>query len=142
MNDIGHRPFRPAKRRSTRIALRVLAVLSLVLAVAGAILPGLPCTEFVLLAAWAAARSSPRLHDWLWQHRVFGTALRNWHDGRRVSRASKIAATVSMSACAVLLAFTVPHAWLRWGATGCMAVVLAWLWSRPLPRPVPTHPPA
>ncbi|MFD1809340.1 YbaN family protein [Gemmobacter lanyuensis] len=32
----------------------------------------------MILAAACFARSSPRLHDWLWHHRVFGPAIRDW----------------------------------------------------------------
>ena len=46
-----------------RVAYLLLAYASLGLAILGVFLPGLPSTEFVLLAAWAAARSSPRLME-------------------------------------------------------------------------------
>ncbi|MFT4198789.1 MAG: YbaN family protein [Pseudoxanthomonas sp.] len=116
-----------------KLLLRVLAVLALGVAIVGMFLPGLPSTEFVLLAAWAAARSSPRLHHWLLTHPRLGPPLRDWRDGRRVSRYGKWASTVAMGACAVLLWWE-PHAWVRWTAWICMALVLAWLWRRPLPR--------
>jgi hypothetical protein len=55
-----------------RVLLHCFAVLCLVLGLIGVVLPGMPTTVFILMAAWAAARSSPRLHAWLRNHRVFG----------------------------------------------------------------------
>lgn len=126
---------RPAPHRSplARALLLALAVASLGLAALGAVTPGLPSTVFVLLAAWAAARSSPRLHAWLLRHRLFGPMLRNWQDGRRVSRRAKWAASLSMLACAVVLVATVPHVWLVAAAVASMAGVQVWLWRRPEP---------
>lgn len=129
------RVARPTSLRSTllRPMLLLLAVVSLVLAVLGAILPGLPCTEFVLLAAWAAARSSPRFHAWLLRQRLFGPLLRNWQDGRRVSRRAKWYASVWMLVCSLVLLAHAPPLWLLLSALGCMATVLLWLWQRPEP---------
>jgi uncharacterized protein len=126
-------PPRLARHRSVRVLLRLLALLSLGTAVLGLFLPGLPSTEFVILAAWAAARSSPRLHQWLMQHPRLGPPLQAWHDGQRVSLRGKWVSTVSMGACAVLLWFA-PHPWIRWTGWVGMAIGATWLWRRPLPR--------
>lgn len=48
--------------RSLRWAWWLLAYASLGLALVGIVLPGLPTVPFVLLAAFAAARGSDRLH--------------------------------------------------------------------------------
>lgn len=109
------------------------AGLCLVLAALGVVLPGLPTTPFILLAAWAAARSSPRLHAWLTNHRLFGPMVRNWQDGGTVSRRAKWSATGAMAVCAVVLAWTAYRPWLAAIGIGSMAVVLAWLWRRPEP---------
>lgn len=111
--------------------LRALAVLSLALGFLGMFLPVLPTTPFILLAAWAAARSSPRLLAWLENHRLFGAMLRDWRQGGVVSRKAKWGATGVMSASAVLLLFTVSKLWAAGGAIACMATVLVWLWRRP-----------
>jgi uncharacterized membrane protein YbaN (DUF454 family) len=111
--------------------LRVLAVVSLALGFLGMFLPVLPTTPFILLAAWAAARSSPRLLAWLEQHRLFGKMLRDWRQGGVVSRKAKWGATWAMSASAVFLLFTVSHLWAAVGAIACMSAVLVWLWRRP-----------
>ena len=122
-------------RRSApvRWALMALAVLALALAVAGVFLPGLPTVPFLLVAAWASARSSPRLHAWLLRHRVFGPLIADWERGGRVSRRSKWHATVAMTLCAGVLLWLSARWWVAAMAIGCMAVVLAWLWRRPEP---------
>lgn len=119
--------------RPLRWLLTVFALLCLVLGIVGIFLPGLPTTVFILLAAWAAARSSPRLYRWLWLHPLFGPMLRNWASGGRVSRRSKWSATVMMAVSGTILAFTEAPRWAVALACICMACVLAWLWRRPEP---------
>lgn len=64
----------------------------------GIVLPVLPTTPFLLLAAGCFARSSPRLHGWLLGHRLFGPPIRNWEKNGAISRRSKWLAVVSMVA--------------------------------------------
>lgn len=112
----------------------LLAWMCLALAVLGVILPGLPTTPFVLVAAWAAARGSPRLHAWLHAHRVFGRIIRDWQAEGAVSLRAKQTALATMLLCAAVLIAFAPH-W-AFAATGCgfMAAVGTWLWRRPEPR--------
>lgn len=123
----------PAASPVVRALLMVVAVLSLGVALLGVITPGLPSTEFVLLAAWASARSSPRFHAWLLRHRLFGPLLQDWQNGRRIRRKAKWLSALSMSICAVLMIIFVPHVWSIALAIGCMLGVQIWLWSRPEP---------
>lgn len=125
-----------------RWALLALAVLSLALGVLGIFLPVLPTVPFVLLAAWAAARSSPRLSAWLENHPKFGAHIRDWRTAGIVRRRSKWAATVVMSASAVVILLLVPARWVAWLAIASMAAVLLWLWRRPEGRPALAAPPA
>ena len=48
-----------------RILFGLLAYVSLGIGLIAIVVPGLPTTEFILLAAWAATKSSPRLSAWL-----------------------------------------------------------------------------
>lgn len=114
-----------------RAAYLLLAYASLGLAILGVFVPGLPSTEFVLLSAWAAARSSPRLSRWLEQHRVFGPLLRNWRNGGVITRKSKAIASLAMGTCLALLLWHQPPLWLLLCAGGGMACGALYIWSRP-----------
>jgi uncharacterized membrane protein YbaN (DUF454 family) len=116
-----------------RWLLAALAVVSLALGVAGIFIPGLPTTVFVLIAAWAASRSSPRLHAWLLGHRVFGPMIVAWNDGGRVSRRAKWSATAAMAVCMLVLFLTAHRVWVAEGVSLLMLVILLWLWRRPEP---------
>lgn len=106
-------------------------VISLVLAVAGLVLPLLPTTPFLLLAAAAFARSSPRLHDWLLAHPLFGQVIRDWREAGAISRRAKRLAALSMAAAfGVSLALGVPGWALAVQAVALVAMG-SWIWTRP-----------
>lgn len=48
--------------------------------IVGIFIPGLPTTPFLLLALWCFARSSDRLHNWLLNHKVLGTFIRDYQE--------------------------------------------------------------
>lgn len=121
------------RRWYIRWLLRALALLSLCLGILGVFVPGLPTTVFILIAGWAAMRSSPRMHAWLWNHRLFGPMLQNWQAGGFVSRRAKRSAAAMMAVCAAILWLTPTPMWVRILASTCMAAVLLWLWRRPEP---------
>lgn len=73
-----------------------LGWLALGLGIAGIFLPLLPTTPFLLLAAFAFSRGSPRLHAWLLGHRHFGPVIRDWQERRAIPLRAKLLATVLM----------------------------------------------
>ena len=73
-----------------RITLIVLGTLFLSLGAVGVIVPGLPTTPFLLLAAALYFRSSERLYSWLLNHRVFGKAIRNFRETKSISLHAKV----------------------------------------------------
>ena len=87
-----------------RLLWLLFGLLSLALAFAGVLLPLLPTTPFLLLAAFAFARSSPRLSNWLVEHPRFGVLIRNWQRDGSIDRRSILSAAIVM-ALTFLLSF-------------------------------------
>lgn len=113
----------------------ILAYVFLGLALIGVVLPGVPTVPFLLLSAWFSAKGSRRLHRWLYSHPHFGKLLIDWEQQGAVSRSSKVLATVFMAASWVIMYFRVDNVWLPAGLALLFVCVLAFLWSRPEPRP-------
>ncbi|MDX2205870.1 MAG: YbaN family protein [Hyphomicrobiaceae bacterium] len=65
---------------------------------AGVVLPLVPTTPFLLLAVFAFARSSPRLHTWLVTHPRLGPMIESWRRHGAIGRRAKIAAMAMMVA--------------------------------------------
>lgn len=108
-----------------------LAYLCVGLAILGALLPGMPSTVFVLLAAGCASRSSPRLQHWLENHRLFGESLRNWREGGVITRPVKWAASLSMLLALGIVLLTIRHPLLLGAVIAALALGAAVVWSRP-----------
>ncbi len=137
-------PARPAvapPAAPVRWLLIGLALTSLMLGIVGLFLPVLPTVPFILLSAWAAARSSPRLLAWLEAHNAFGPMLTEWRRGGVVRRRAKWLATLTMIGSAIIMLLTLPQRWVALVAIVVMACVLVWLWRRPEKMPGAGVPP-
>ena len=127
-----HDPDSPLRSPTVvRWLLLAVAVLSLAAGIVGLFLPVVPTVPFVLLAAWAAARSSPRLSRWMEQHPRMGPYIRDWRAGGVVPRKAKWMASILMTASGIGMLLLVGPRWFVWTAIAVMAAVLAWLWQRP-----------
>lgn len=117
----------------TRFLWLALGLVALGLGALGVVLPLLPTTPFLLVAAFAFARSSKRLHDWLVNHPTFGPFIENWRDHGAISRRTKIVGVASMIAV-ISLAFAMGaprYVLLIQG--GVLSIAAAFILSRPLP---------
>jgi len=125
------RPDAPAPAisgsRPVRAAFAVLGTLALGLALLGIVLPVLPTTPFLLLAAACYARASTRLHRWLMGQRTLGPIIERWQRSRSMTPAVKARAmlvTVATFAVSIFLVGN-PAPAVALAATG--AVVLVFL---------------
>jgi uncharacterized membrane protein YbaN (DUF454 family) len=112
-------PQRPQRDRSAqppagraRILYLALGWSCVIVGLIGAFLPLLPTTIFMLIAAWAFARSSPRWHTWLREHARFGEAVRAWEEHHAMPRRAKRIAFVALAASYALTAYLFgPASW-------------------------------
>ena len=74
---------------------------SIGLGVVGIIIPGMPTTVFLIIAAACFAKSSPCMHAWLLSHPWFGPILTNWQQSRSIPKKAKLMALSSMVLAAV-----------------------------------------
>lgn len=79
-----------------RTIYKPLGLLFLALGAAGLLLPILPTTPFILLAAWFFANSSEQWHRRLLDSELFGPMIRNWEANRCISLRTKVVALVAM----------------------------------------------
>ena len=75
-----------------RRALTSAGVLCVAIGAVGVVVPLLPTTPFLLLAAACFARSSDRFYAWLMNHRWFGPTIRNYRERRGTTRTVKVVA--------------------------------------------------
>lgn len=90
-------PPRPLAR-PLRWALWLIGSVALALGMLGVVLPGLPTTPFILLAAACYARASPRLHQRMRASTWIGPMLRDWEHHRSLPRRVKTVALTMMGA--------------------------------------------
>lgn len=91
----------------------VLGWVCIGLAVLGAVLPVLPTTPWVLLAAYLFARSSPRFHAWIMGHRLFGPMIRDWRSGLGITARTKVIAIATIALSVGVSIWLVPLWWVR-----------------------------
>ncbi|MGT2569077.1 YbaN family protein [Acinetobacter ursingii] len=110
---------------------RSLVLIFITLGIIGAILPGMPTTVFLILAAWAASKGWPQMDEWLLNHPKYGSTLRNWREHGTVPRRAKWIAIIMMLISGIIMLFTNAPFWVKVFTDSIMLIVAVWLWLRP-----------
>jgi uncharacterized membrane protein YbaN (DUF454 family) len=110
---------------------KVLGFLSLGMAYVGLVTPGIPYSCFVVFAAYCFAKGSPKMHAWLYNHKIFGPFLTNWNERRVFPTKMKFFMLAMMSSSLIIMGLTnVPARGIMYTAL-FMLVVAVWAWRFP-----------
>ncbi len=110
---------------------KILGFLSLGMAYVGVVTPGIPYSPFVVFAAYCFAKGSPRMHAWLYNHKLFGPFLTNWGEKRVFPQKMKYFMLAMMSLSLILM-YTGGVKLIGVISTAIfMAIVAVWAWRYP-----------
>ncbi len=97
VNNPRNNQAKPASNNlAANFILTSLGLVFVALGALGLILPILPTTPFLLVAAACFANSSPRFHNWLLNLRIFGPLIRNWQETRSIPKKAKLLAILTI----------------------------------------------
>lgn len=122
----------PPRRGPTwqRLLWVAVGAAALVTGIIGIVVPLLPTTPFVLLAAFCFARGSTRCEAWLLAHPRFGPMVRNWRERHVIPLRAKQLAWVMMAVGSGTAWWTMPVQ-LRWLPAAICLVVGLWMARMP-----------
>jgi uncharacterized protein len=97
----------------------------------GVIVPGIPWSTPAVGAAYCFAKSSDRMHRWLYSHPLFGPFLTGWQTKRIFPTKFKYFMIATMSTSVILLWFTTQSGPAVVGTGLFMLLVAVWAWRYP-----------
>ena len=107
MNNQEIHQVKEAKNPLLRVLWVGLGCLFVGLGAIGAVVPGMPTTVFLVLAAACFIRSSQRLYDWLISNKTFGPYLKDYREGKGIPRTAKV---LALSMIVIFVSFAVFYA--------------------------------
>ncbi len=123
--------------RLLRLVYLGAGCVALALGVAGIVLPLLPTTPFILLAAACFARSSSRVHGYLMRHRIAGPIIDAWQTHRAMPRRAKHWAYLLMLVSFGSSMVAMDSAWHRVMLAALGLALLFFLWRVPVRETTP-----
>ena len=118
-------------RRVARPLWFAAGTLSLIVGLIGVVLPLLPTTVFILLAAFAYGKSSPRMTHYLETHRFFGPIIADWRAYGAIAPGAKAIAVTMMATVLVVSVVMGLSATVVAIQAVCIAAAATYVLSRP-----------
>jgi uncharacterized membrane protein YbaN (DUF454 family) len=109
----------------------VSGILLLGLAYIGVIMPGIPFSIPLVGATYCFAKSSKKMHDWLYNHKHFGPFLVNFKDKKIFPTKAKYGMVAMMSSSLAIMWFTTYNVKACIYAGIFMAAGAIWSWRMP-----------
>lgn len=113
-------------RNFTKIVLIIAGSISLALGLLGIILPLLPATPLLLLAAACYVRGSKSLYKWLISNKYFGSYIENYRSGKGISLKAKVMGVLLLwASMGYTILFVVPLVIVK-SLLFCIALFFSW----------------
>jgi uncharacterized protein len=98
----------------SRLALITAGTICVVIGAVALVIPVVPTTPFLLVAAACYAKSSDRFYAWLIHHPVFGSFIRNYREKGGITRRQKTIALATFWPAVIISAIFAPaNIWVR-----------------------------
>ena len=124
-----------ALNRFKRVLFVTFGLIFLGLGIVGYVLPGMPGTIWLIIAAALFVRSSDRLYNFVVKNRLFGRQIGDFLETGAMLLKAKIISIVSMWAFSLISIFLTPYTWLFKGPVLILAIVgTIYILSRPTRR--------
>ncbi len=108
-----------------------LGIILLGVAYAGIFLPGLPWSTPAVGAAYCFAKSSTRMHNWIYSHKLFGPFLIGWQERKIFPTKAKYFMLITMCSSLVVMWFTTGNISAILYTSIFMILVIIWGWRYP-----------
>ncbi len=107
-----------------------LGTLCVILGLIGAVLPVMPTTVFMILAAFFFTKGSPKLRQKLLDNAYFGPTIRTWEETGAIPRRVKVISIAMMGTAFTVSLFYLPTIWLVIQG-GLITIAIAYILTRP-----------
>ncbi len=77
------------RSKFSRIIWFILGFSVMCIGLVGIVVPGLPTTPLMILAAACFAKSSQKFYDWIINNKMFGHHVKNYREGKGIPKKSK-----------------------------------------------------
>jgi len=109
-----------------------LGLFFLILGFIGVVLPVVPTTPFILLAAFCFSKGSKKFHNWLLNNKIFGNTIREWEDYKVICLSAKRAATLGIAMLGTTTLILAPVGLvIKSLVVLILVLVLIFIWTRP-----------
>ena len=122
------------QNKVTKVLLIIIGWISIVLGVIGIVLPLLPTTPFILLAAACFAKSSKKFHHWIITHPLFGPIINNFQNGQGIPHNVKIKVILFIWLTLGISIYFLTNQWARLIIFIMGIGLTTFLWRIPAPK--------
>ena len=123
--------FKWMLQKSKQFFFLICGFIFLSLGLIGIVVPLLPTTPFLILAALCFDKGSPHFHSWLLNHPWLGPPVRDWQEHKAIKVKFKVLATTMM---AISLYFVTMNQRIPWigkvTAFSFIFMVSLYIWTR------------